>query len=346
MAIFGSVRDLHLELTSRCTLRCPRCQRTSDPERLAIADLPLEIVRASMTRQSFPDLRFINMCGNYGDAIYHPRFHDIMEHLKHQGFDLRLETNGCHRPARWWRRTAEIFSRRDRVTLSIDGLDDTNHIYRVNARWPDILEAVAALKGRVFLVWKLIVFRHNQHQVEEAEERARELGFDEFRIVRSSRFDGRWRGPDGTDPLKPTAEWVGERKAITERIRGAAAAEVRIVPRCARGENIFVSAEGFLLPCCYAHILLRATMTASEASKSADRWFERNRHLFDLRRRSVTEILADDRWSELGRSWSTEGAPSICRRYCGVPAEYDLSGPAELRKRDLRLVALREDARL
>jgi hypothetical protein len=87
-------------------------------------------------------------------------------------------------------------------------------------------------------------------------------------------------------------------------------------------------------------------MTAPEASKSADRWFERNRHLFDLRRRSVTEILADDRWSELGRSWSTEGAPSICRRYCGVPAEYDLSGPAELRKRDLRLVALREDARV
>jgi hypothetical protein len=113
-----------------------------------------------MTRQSFPDLRFINMCGNYGDAIYHPRFHDIMEHLKHQGFDLRLETKGCHRPARWWRRTAEILSRRDRVTLSIDGLDDTNHIYRVNARWPDILEAVAAFKGRVFLVWKLIIFRH------------------------------------------------------------------------------------------------------------------------------------------------------------------------------------------
>ena len=115
------------------------------------------------------------------------------------------------------------------------------------------------------------------------------------------------------------------------------------MPRCARGENIFVSAEGFLLPCCYAHILLRATMTAPATSKGSDRWFERHRSLFDLTRRSVAEILTDNRWSELGQLWSTERAPSICSRYCGVPADCDLSGPAELRKRDLHLVALGED---
>jgi hypothetical protein len=88
----------------------------------------------------------------------------------------------------------------------------------VNARWRDILAAIEELRGHVYLVWKFIVFRHNQHQIHTARKRAQTLGFDEFRLIRSSRFDGRWRDASGQDPLKPDAQWVGGRKAISEQI--------------------------------------------------------------------------------------------------------------------------------
>lgn len=218
MSPFGAIKDLHLEITSRCTLRCPRCQRTSNPEQLAVTDLPIEVVRASITRAVFPSVRFVNLCGNYGDAIYHPHFLDIIGHLKHEGFAVGIETNGTYRGASWWRRTAELLDREDRVVLSIDGLEDTNHVYRVNARWADLEAAVHELRGRVFLIWKFIVFRHNQHQTEAARRRAAALGFDAFRLIRSSRFDGQWRRPDGVDPLKPDPVWVGARKAVVDRI--------------------------------------------------------------------------------------------------------------------------------
>lgn len=36
--------------------------------------------------------------------------------------------------------------------------------------------------------------------------------------------------------------------------------EVEITPRCLKGEAIFVSNDGWLLPCCYVHIYLRRAM--------------------------------------------------------------------------------------
>ena len=167
---------------------------------------------------NFPALRYINFCGNYGDPIYHPQFHEVIAHVRREGLKVRIETNGSYRPAAWWARTAQILSRADQVQFSIDGLEDTNHLYRVNARWPDILAAIKELRGRVYLVWKFIVFRQNQHQIETARERAQTLGFDDFRLIRSSRFEGRWRDASGLDPLKPDPQWIGGRKAISEQI--------------------------------------------------------------------------------------------------------------------------------
>jgi MoaA/NifB/PqqE/SkfB family radical SAM enzyme len=211
-------RSLHLEITSRCTLACPRCQRTANPEELAVGDVPLSVIRR-ITREAFPDAGFVNFCGNYGDPIYHRHFHEVVRHMKAEGFVVRVETNGSRRSAKWWAELAAMLTRQDRISLSIDGLEDTNHLYRVNSRWRDIIVAVEALRGRVMLVWKFIVFRHNQHQIEAAIAMARELGFDDFKLMRSNRFDGRWRSPDGSDPLKPDDDWISDRGRVAQRVQ-------------------------------------------------------------------------------------------------------------------------------
>jgi MoaA/NifB/PqqE/SkfB family radical SAM enzyme len=212
------IRNLHLEITSRCTLECPRCQRNANPEELEVNDVPLPVLRQTLTRANFPHIDFVNFAGNYGDPIYHRSFHAVIRHVKSEGLKIRIETNGSYRSRAWWDETASILGRPDRVALSIDGLEDTNHIYRVKSRWKDIMGAIEALQGKVQLIWKFIVFRHNEHQIEEAERRARDMGFDEFRLIRSHRFDGRWLGPDGVDPMKPTDEWVSDRLRVAARV--------------------------------------------------------------------------------------------------------------------------------
>jgi hypothetical protein len=116
---------------------------------------------------------------------------------------------------------------------------------------------------------------------------------------------------------------------------------VRIEPRCARGENIFISSEGYLLPCCYAHILLRRTIAAPERASQADAWFYRHRGSFDLTKRSFAEVVADPVWDDLRRMWAEDRAPEICYRYCGLPENSSDSSLDDIRRSDRLLSRLK-----
>ena len=111
-------------------------------------------------------------------------------------------------------------------------------------------------------------------------------------------------------------------------------ARVRIEPRCARGKNVFISSEGYLLPCCYAHILLRRTIAAPERARGPDAWFYRHRESFDLTQRSFAEVVADPVWDELRRMWAEDRAPGICYRYCGLPENSSDVGLDDVRRSD------------
>jgi MoaA/NifB/PqqE/SkfB family radical SAM enzyme len=211
------IREWHLEVTSRCKLACPRCARTMKKGAYAIGDLPLEVVQRVVPRGT-PATKII-LCGNHGDPIYHPSLHDILAYLRSLGPRpprISIHTNGSFRDRAWWAETARILSRDDRVVFSIDGLEDTNHLYRVGARWSTIVEGIEECRGKVGMIWKLIVFRHNEHQVEEAKRLAMSLGFDDFNLVKSDRFGRRWR-VDGVDPMQPTIPF----EALLRRVKEA-----------------------------------------------------------------------------------------------------------------------------
>jgi MoaA/NifB/PqqE/SkfB family radical SAM enzyme len=203
----SSIESLHLELTSRCTLVCPRCRRTMHPSEYKVNDLALTFIKNRITRSNFPNARHIIISGNYGDPIYHRQFHQVIKHLKDEKFWLKIDTNGSFRNRLWWLETSLILEKRDRLTFSIDGLSDTNEVYRIGSRWKDIMEAVEILRGKVFLQWKFIVFNHNEHQIIEASTFAREMGFDEFKLVRSDRFYGKWSNQSGVDELAPRGDF-------------------------------------------------------------------------------------------------------------------------------------------
>ena len=71
---------------------------------------------------------------------------------------------------------------KDYCVFSIDGLEDTNHLYRRNVKWEKVIE-----NARSFITaggkahWDMLVFEHNKHQVDEAKSYANKLGFVWFR---------------------------------------------------------------------------------------------------------------------------------------------------------------------
>ena len=159
MKFFGvPVKSFNLEITNKCTLACPECFRTNNPWiKQNLTDLPLSVLEnvfPLVDRDQFKGLR-INLCGAYGDCIYHRDFHNAIRYLKTAGLTLCVETNGSHRKPGWWEKTCEILDENDVINFSVDGLEDTNHIYRINARWRDIITAMKLCASK----WSVHAYR-------------------------------------------------------------------------------------------------------------------------------------------------------------------------------------------
>lgn len=249
------VRSFNMEITNRCTLGCLRCARTdNDWVKANLADISLEVLEHTFPlsrKKSFEGLR-VNLCGTYGDCIYHRRFHEVLAYLKKAGIGVSVETNGSHRKMDWWRKTCDILTDDDMITFSVDGLADTNHIYRINARWKDIEQAMRYCAKRVTVDWKFIVFRHNEHQLDEARLLAEDIGIRRLGFKKSGRF-----GED--DPMTPlNNDYVGvvtrNRREIDKVLRRDAGGQdldrnVEIAPKCRFGKDLSISAHGYFYPC-------------------------------------------------------------------------------------------------
>jgi hypothetical protein len=100
-----------------------------------------------------------------------------------------MNTNGAIQNPVWWQSLGEIFHRQqDYVVFSIDGLEDTNHIYRKEVDWIKLISnAKAYISTGASAHWDMLVYQHNEHQVDACEKLSRDLGFTWFRAKISKR---------------------------------------------------------------------------------------------------------------------------------------------------------------
>ena len=191
---------MHLELTSRCNLLCPMCGRTTgmDGDNIKLKkrdDLDLTDTDPRVIQQALEDMKpflpnhvFIN--GNYGDPIMYPYLLEVVKMCKDIGVaQVTLSTNGSAQTEDWWRELASIMSKPDKVIFAIDGLEDTNHLYRVNSKWNIIMRNAKAFIAEGGIArWDFIGFAHNEHQIDEARQLAEDMGFVKFRYKKSNRY--------------------------------------------------------------------------------------------------------------------------------------------------------------
>ena len=134
---FGN--GLHIELTSRCRLACPYCERTRFRGEYKIRDLPRELV---FRLAENPKFKNIMLSGTLGDPIYHPDFLEIIKKIKKSDKVLRIATNGSGKKLAWWAAVFNQLDKRDKVCFGLDGLQDTAHLYRINTNFFQVFEAM------------------------------------------------------------------------------------------------------------------------------------------------------------------------------------------------------------
>ena len=238
--------SLHLEPTSRCTLGCLRCERTTfldkfSKKRFSINDIDIHAL------EQFIDVPvdFILICGNLGDPIYHREFLKLIKMLTNKCKRLSIVTNGSYKPRKWWKTLNSILRSTDEVRFSIDGIPENFTEYRVNADWDSILVGIQeCVLGPASTVWKYIPFSFNEHNIEQARELSESLGMDRFWITPSDR----WLI---NDPLKPT-EYTGPLDTLKLSYKKEGVRDFDIDPKCKDNRHHFITAAGYYLPCCYS----------------------------------------------------------------------------------------------
>lgn len=126
--------------------------------------------------------------GVLGDPCAAKNFVEVCRAIKQKNpaIKITVSTNGGLRSEKFW---AELASVTDTVIFAIDGLADTNHIYRVNVNYAKVMRnSQAFINAGGNAHWQFISFAHNEHQIEAARSSASDLGFSQFFVKPSYRF--------------------------------------------------------------------------------------------------------------------------------------------------------------
>lgn len=192
---YNEIQTVHLEITDSCNAACPMCGRNinggEDNPQLPGAELSLEDCKNIFKPEFIAQLKRMYMCGNYGDPIAAKDTLEVFQYFREHNskMSLNMYTNGSAKKTDWWRNLAKVLGEKSYVVFSIDGLEDTNHLYRQNTVFSKIMEnAQAFIDAGGNARWDFIVFAHNEHQVDEAEALSKKMGFEKFQFKKSARF--------------------------------------------------------------------------------------------------------------------------------------------------------------
>ena len=188
------MKIIHVEASTYCNARCPLCPRSLYGYKVegVYPELHLSVEKFRECLSQFPDREYVYFNGNLGDPMMNP---NIFELTKLTDCSTSITTNGSIGTKATWQSMAK---NEVEVTFSIDGLGDTNHLYRQDVEWDKLMDRVKWFidaGGRA--TWKFITFQHNSHQHKQAEHLSKQLGFKNFLIQNHGRDYGPALDRDG-----------------------------------------------------------------------------------------------------------------------------------------------------
>ncbi len=235
----SDIKVLHLEPTDVCQASCPLCARETDPEfnKSQHNHLTVPAIAQLLDKYIVENLDKMFMCGNYGDPAAGKHTLELFKYFRkiNPEIVLGMNSNGAIQNTAWWQNLGELFHRqKDYVVFSIDGLEDTNHIYRRGVNWNKLMEnAQAYISTGAAAHWDMLVYEHNQHQVDQCEQLAKDLGFTWFRAKVSKRVN--------------TVEWLNQPTGWNNPVVTSGEIECFVE----KEQSIYVTSTGSLRPCCW-----------------------------------------------------------------------------------------------
>jgi len=369
----SKIGRLHIELSSKCNASCPACSRNLSGGPVSplvqITELKLEDIKNFFPLKIVENLVGINFCGNLGDPGTATDLLPILEYFQYnnkKNIAQQVRTNGGMRTTEFWREIGNFFKKipmtkdphvfsRPAIVFSVDGLEDTNHIYRRGVRWDKVFANMEAYASTgAFGIWEFLVFEHNQHQVEEARKLAEKFGFFfspknpmgfgeyqgrqqginafskdgtyEYTIYPAGFTGSRMEAPDGYKIDFSFGEKSPPLTEFSKQLSNTSGINCKSLEH--NVQEIYVSSTGHLLPCCFLGGVFGQFNTSYSRWQFNTQIKEMGMDKLDLRKNKLEDILTSNYFNHFFMSgWENksveEGRLLYCVETCGSISAVD-----------------------
>lgn len=186
--------SIAIEPTTSCNLRCPEC-----PSGLRSFTRPTGMLDEHFYREVIDELHRDTMYMIFyfqGEPYLHPSFTELVKYAASKNIYTATSTNAHFLDDTNARKTVE--SGLDRLIISIDGTtQETYEQYRKGGRLAKVIEGAENIvrwkkklhSKKPHTIFQFLVVRHNEHQVEEINTLAKNIGVDEVAFKTAQVYD-------------------------------------------------------------------------------------------------------------------------------------------------------------
>lgn len=240
---------ISIEPTTSCNLRCPEC-----PSGLRSFTRPTGMLDQVLFQKAIDQIHshaFYLTLYFQGEPYLHPQFLDLVNYASSKRMYVATSTNAHYLTDENAKKTVE--SGLDRLIISIDGTSqETYEQYRIGGQLSKVLEGtrnMVAWKKKLksttpYIVFQYLVVKPNEHQIEEAEKLAKELGVDEI-VFKTAQVYEHEKG----SPLIPDNEKYSRYKQNAD---GTFSIKNKLLNQCWKmWQSCVMTWDGRIVPCCF-----------------------------------------------------------------------------------------------
>jgi len=269
-------------------------------------EIYLDDIKRAIKPTYFQNIKKVIFKGTTGDPIIAKDFVNIIKHIRNinESCTINVSTNGSLHNEDWWGTLSKF---NINITFGIDGDEDTHSIYRVNTDYNKVLNnAKSFINNGGAATWQFIIFKHNEHQIEECRRKASLLGFKNFKAIFSDRYENvdEFRGLDKA------------KDGVITKVDIYTSVECKST----REKAIFIYADGTVWPCCWLggkHLLKYNNNLQLEWEILYNKVLDKNTDNVSIIHHTLDEILKSDYWLSKYPSLINREILKTCKRFCG-----------------------------
>jgi len=339
---FNELHQIHLEITNNCQASCPMCNRNIngglENPLIKIRNWTFEDFKSVMTQELLNQINSYYFCSNFGDPMMNNDLIKMCNWSKTVAPDvsITIHTNGGARNNDWWVSLAQSLPMNHKVVFALDGLKDTHSLYRIGTDFDKVIDnARAFIQAGGTAEWVFIKFKHNEHQVEQVRQLAKELGFHHFTLKNSSRFI-----------LEPRVKVLNKTGITTHYIEPATDVPLKFIDKkviqdyknivsksvisckSKHEKEIYIDAYGDVLPCCWLASVPYTYVNPDDALEVRQEMLKQHHELVDTLgnincfTKPIKDIIESNEYQSAWDEYWTTNKLITCARTCGTNTEF------------------------